>query len=91
MVGFHLCEKMSYLDGFYAISMIATGQGLSQIPSTQMGKLFASLMAFVSAGVVVAFLGFLLGPFLGRLWRIGIEKLEEEAQIIREKVEGKKK
>ena len=39
-------------------------------------------MAFVSVGTVVAALGFLFGPFFGRLWRIGVERLEEEAELL---------
>ena len=38
----------------------------------------SSLMAFVSVGGGVAALGFLFGPFFGKIWRIGVEHLEEE-------------
>ena len=77
-VGFHFLEGYSYLDAFYFISMIATGQGPIQIPGTPAGKMFASVMAFISVGTVVASLGFLFGPFFGFLWRIGHERWEEE-------------
>ncbi len=73
-VGFHLIEGMSYLDAFYVTSMIATAQGPSTAPATPIGKLFAAMMAFLSVGAVVASLGFLLGPFLGGLWRIGHDR-----------------
>ena len=79
-LGMHLIERMPYIDAFYFMSMIATAQGPVMTPSTTAGKLFASLMAFVSVGTVVAALGFLFGPFFGRLWRIGVERLEEEAE-----------
>ena len=75
----HLLERMSYLDAFYFMSMIATAQGPTATPLTPAGKLFASFMAFISVGSVVASLGFLFGPFFGRLWKIGVERLEEEA------------
>ena len=78
--GFHLIERMSLLDAFYFMSMIATAQGPAGIPATAAGKLFASFMAFVSVGSVAASLGFLFGPFFGRLWRIGVERVEEEAR-----------
>ena len=74
----HFFEGLSYLDSFYFMSMIATAQGPSLTPVTTAGKLFASFMAFLSVGTVVAALGFLLGPFLGKLWKIGVEKLEKE-------------
>ena len=78
MIGFHRFEGLSYLDAFYMMSMIATAQGLATTPATAAGKLFAAVIAFVSVGTVVAALGFLFGPFFGQLWRIGVEKVEEE-------------
>ena len=77
-LGFHGIEGSSYLDAFYLISMIATAQGPSQAPVTAAGKLFAALMAFVSVGTVVASIGFLFGPFLGQLWRIGHDRWEKK-------------
>jgi hypothetical protein len=60
--------------------MIATGQGPAPTvcPVTVFGKLFTCFIAFMSMGVMVASLGFLFGPFLGKLWKIGINKFEEE-------------
>ena len=91
-VGMHLIEGMSYLDAFYFISMVATAQGPAIAPATPAGKLFVSLLAFVSIGCVIAALGFLFGPFFGQLWKIGIERLEEDAQGLKrhEKTQGKK-
>ena len=77
-VGFHVIEGDSYVDAFYQISMIATAQGLSDVPPTAAGKIFAAAMAFISVGAVVAASGFLFGPFLGQLWRVGHERWEEE-------------
>ncbi len=76
--GIHHFEQLSYLDSFYFMSMIATSQGPTYIPVTVGGKLFFSLIAFISVGTVVAALGFLFGPFLGKLWKIGVYKFEEE-------------
>ena len=80
-VGMHFIERMSYLDSFYFMSMIATAQGPMMIPSTPAGKIFASLMAFISVGTVVAALGFLFGPFWGKLWHIGVEHLKKELHL----------
>ena len=77
-VGFHLLEGASYIEAFYETTMIATAQGSAEVPATSAGKLFASALAFASLGVVVAASGFLFGPFLGQLWRIGHERWEEE-------------
>lgn len=76
--GFHRIEGYSYVDSFYFMSMIATSQGAPVVPHTTAGKIFESFMAFFSVGTVVAALGFLLGPFFGKLWKIGVEKIEEE-------------
>ena len=81
-LGMQVIERMSFLDAFYFMSMLATAQGPAAVPQTAAGKLFASLMAFVSVGTVVAALGFLFGPFFGQLWKIGVEVVEEEVHRI---------
>ena len=77
--GMHWLERMTYLDAFYFISMVATAQGPSVVPATAAGKLFAAFMAYLSVGAVVASLGFFFGPFFGQLWHAGVKWLEEEA------------
>ena len=84
--GMRYFEGLSALDAFYFMSMLATAQGPTFAPHTVAGKLFASLMAFVSVGSVVASLGFLFGPFLGKLWHIGAHKLEEEVEHLNSKL-----
>ena len=79
-IGLHVLERMPYLDAFYFMSMIATAQGPISTPVTAAGKLFTAVMAFVSVGSVVATLGFLFGPFLGALWKVGHDRFEEELQ-----------
>ena len=77
-VGVHWIEKMPYLDAFYFMSMIATGQGPFYTPANAIGKIFVAFMSFISVGAGVASLGFLFGPFFGQLWHIGRMKIEEE-------------
>ena len=86
-LGVHSLEHFSYVDSFFFTSMIATGQGPvgSLAPQTAAGKLFTSALAFVSVGTLLAALGFVFGPFLGKLWRIGVLKLEEEIQVLSKK------
>ena len=76
-VGMHRFERLSYLDAFYFMSMVATAQGPAFTPATPAGKLFAALMAYLSIGTVVAALGFLFGPFFGMAWKVGVEHLEQ--------------
>ena len=83
-LGIHYFEKFSYIDSFFFTSMIATGQGPvgSLLPHTTDGKIFTSILAFVSVGMLLASLGFLFGPFLGKLWHIGRLKVEEEIILL---------
>ncbi len=78
-IGMHLIEGWSYLDSFYFTSFIATGQGPpgNLALNDPSGKIFSSVLAFVSVGTVITALLFLFGPFRGRLLREGEEKLEE--------------
>ena len=80
---FHGLERFSYIDAFYFSSMIATGQGPAPnvVPVTPLGKIFTCVFSFISVGSMIASLGFLFGPFMGRLWHIGILKLEDEIHL----------
>ena len=80
---------MTYLDAFYFMSMIATAQGSDFTPATVAGKLFAALMAFLSVGTVVAALGFLFGPFMGKLWKIGAERIIEVEEKAGHKIKAR--
>ena len=80
-IGMHVLESMPWLEAFYFMSMIATSQGPTLVPATNAGKLFAAFMAFVSVGSVAASLGFLFGPFFGKLFHIGVQHLEEDLHL----------
>lgn len=87
MLGIHQLEGLSYIDSFYFIAMLATGEGPASAPITVGGKIFAGLMAFVSVGAVLTALFFLFGPFLGSVLKLGLERIEEEAEKEKEKIE----
>lgn len=94
-LGMHALEGWTYLDSFYFTSFIATGQGPpgNLVVNDPAGKVFASILAFVSVGTVVTALLFLFGPFLGRLIRSGeekVEKLERELVDEIERHEGRR-
>ena len=82
-LGFHHFERLNLIDSFYFMSMIATAQGPAGPLTTNAGKIFTSLISFVSVGVVVASLGFLFGPFLGKLFKVGVEKFEEDIERLK--------
>jgi len=87
IVGMHALEGLSYLDSFYFTAMLSTGEGPAFTPVTVAGKLFAGVLSFVAVGTVITALLFLFGPFFGQVIRVGIEKVEEEAEKEKEKIE----
>ncbi len=87
--GMHAIEGLPYLDSFYFTSMIATGQGPTFTPVTDGGKIFASLLAFFAVGTVITALLFLFGPFFGSVMKLGLERIEEEVEREKEKIEGR--
>jgi hypothetical protein len=86
----HSIQGWSYLDSFYFTSFIATGQGPpgNLQPDSDLGKVFASVLAFISVGTVITALLFLFGPFLGRVLKASEERLEEIGREVEELERG---
>src|SRR5437870_1371272 len=89
-LGMHLLEGWAYIDSFYFTSMLVTAEGPPNAPATDIGKIFASFMAFVGVGSVVMDLVFILGPALANIWRKGIWEVEKEIRVAEHKIERKK-
>jgi hypothetical protein len=89
-VGFHAIEGLSYVDSFYFESMMAAGQGPPFTLTTDLGKIFASIMGFVSVITVIGSLALNLLPTLGRLWREGLDLMEKEAKTLEMDLSRKK-
>lgn len=87
-IGIHLIEHYSYTDSFYFISMLATGEGPTVTPVTAIGKIFSSVVAFVSIGSVVFAFAYIFGPFIFKVARLGEEKLKEEETAISKDIRG---
>jgi len=79
---FHYIEGYSYIDSFYFVSMLATAQGPASTPATAIGKIAASIIAFVSVGCVIVALGFLFGPFFGKVLRMEERKIGSDERRI---------
>lgn len=79
----HVLEGWSYVDSFYFVSLIATTQGPTFAPKTDVGKIFASVMAFVSVGAVISALVFIFGPLLGTVVKVGFDYVEREEQKLK--------
>jgi hypothetical protein len=69
--------------------MLATGQGPPLLLNTDTGKVFASIMAFVSVGSILTTIVYTLGPVLSVIWREGMQRVEGEAKKIEKEVERK--
>jgi len=76
--GLHMIEGWSYIDSVYFMSLLATTQGPAEIPRTDTGKIFASIMAFVSVGAALSSAAFIFGPAFGKLMKEGVFFIEKE-------------
>lgn len=82
IVGFHEIEGMDWVNAIYFESMLATGQGPPLTLNTDAGKLFASVMGFVSVGAVLTSFVVTLVPIVSQLWREGWERAERDARAV---------
>jgi hypothetical protein len=85
-VGLHYIEGYSYIDSFYFVAMLATAEGPTATPVTVLGKIFAAFLAFVSVGTVIFAVGFIFGPFFGKLWRLSEKEIKKEEKVIAKEV-----
>jgi len=90
IVGFHEIEGMTWVNAIYFESMLATGQGPPLALNTDAGKLFASVMGFVSVGTVLSTLVLTLAPLIAQLWREGVEGAERDAKGLQRDLTRKK-
>ena len=81
-LAFHYIEGYSYINSFYFVSMLATAQGPANTPATTLGKIVASALAFISVGAVIVALGFLFGPFIGKVLRMEERGMKEEERKV---------
>jgi len=90
IIGFHEIEGMGWVNAVYFESMLATGQGPPLTLTTDAGKLFASVMAFVSVGSVITALVVTLIPLISQLWREGLERAERDVKGLERDLARKK-
>jgi hypothetical protein len=91
IVGFHQIEGMDWVNALYFESMLATGQGPPLTLTTDSGKIFASVMGFVSVGTVFTSLVVTLVPIISQLWREGLERVEKDAKTLEDDLSRKEK
>ena len=67
MLGYHVFERLSWIDAFLNASMLLGGMGPVEQPQTYAGKLFAGLYALYCGLAVIAVAAIILAPIVHRL------------------------
>lgn len=67
MLGYHLLERVSWIDAFLNAAMLLGGMGPVTLPATFAGKLFAGLYALYCGLVVLLVAGIILAPVAHRV------------------------
>jgi hypothetical protein len=66
MTGYHVFEKLPWLDAFLNAAMILSGMGPVASLQTDAGKLFAGCYALFSGIVLIMVLGIIFAPVVHR-------------------------
>jgi hypothetical protein len=81
-LGLASIERVSYVDAFYFESMLAAGQGPPFPLNTDTGKIFVSVMGFVSVGAVLTTITVTLVPIAAQIWREALNHVEAEVRAV---------
>ena len=66
MTGYHVFEKLSWIDAFVNAAMILSGMGPVATLQTDGGKIFAGCYALFSGLALIAILGIIFAPVIHR-------------------------
>ena len=88
-IGMMFLEGWDPVTSFYFMALLATAEGPALSPLTVAGKLFASLMAFVSIGAAISAITFTFGPLFGYALREGFAYVEKEDDKLKTRIERK--
>ena len=88
-IGMMSLEGWDAVTSFYFMALLATAEGPALSPVTVAGKLFASLMAFVSIGAAISAITFTFGPLFGSVLKEGFAYVEKEEDKLKAKFEPK--
>lgn len=81
VLGYHLTEKMSWIDSFLNASMILSGMGPATTLATTAGKLFAGFYALFSGLAFIAVIVIMLSPLIHRFFRkIHLESTQDKRE-----------
>jgi hypothetical protein len=87
MLGYHVFERLSWLDAFVNAAMILSGMGPLASPQTVGGKLFAGCYALYSGLVVIIIAGIIFAPVFHRF--LHKFHVEDDAEATREAARGR--
>ena len=68
MLGYHLLERLTWMDSFLNASMLLGGMGPIEQPQTDAGKLFAGIYALYCGLAVILVAGIIFAPVVHRLF-----------------------
>jgi hypothetical protein len=88
-IGIMVLEGWDLVTSFYFISLLATAEGPAQAPMTVGGKIFASIMAFLSIGATISAITFTFGPLFGSILKEGFAYVESEEGKLKTRLERK--
>ena len=88
-IGMMFLEGWDAVTSFYFMALLATAEGPALSPLTVAGKLFASLMAFVSIGAAISAITFTFGPLFGSIVKEGFAYVEKEEDRLKARLERK--
>lgn len=69
MLGYHVFERLSWVDSFLNASMILSGMGPADAMKTTSGKVFAGFYALFSGLAFIAIFVIMLSPLIHRFFR----------------------
>jgi hypothetical protein len=85
--GLMLIEGWAFVPSFYFMALLATAEGPAATPATDVGKIFAAIMAFFSIGAAISAITFTFGPLFGSALKEGMLYLEKEEERVKDKLE----
>ncbi len=88
-IGMMFLEGWDPVTSLYFMALLATAEGPALSPVTVAGKLFASLMAFVSIGAAISAITFTFGPLFGSILKEGFAYVEKEEDRLKTRIEHK--
>ena len=84
-----LIEGWGLVPSFYFMALLATAEGPAATPATDVGKIFAAIMAFFSIGAAISAITFTFGPLFGSALKEGLRYVEKEEEKVKDRLEHK--